>query len=73
MPVESPFRTEVTVAGMSCEHCVMSVTEELSAIDGVREVDVELATGAVAVLGDREIGIAEIAAALDAVGYEVRG
>jgi copper chaperone CopZ len=72
MPVESPFRTEVTVEGMSCDHCVMSVTEELTAIDGVREVDVVLATGAVAVLADREIGRAEIAATLDAVGYEVR-
>jgi copper chaperone len=71
MPVESPFRTEVTVEGMSCDHCVMSVTEELTAIDGVREVDVVLATGAVAVLADREIARAEIAAALDAVGYGV--
>jgi copper chaperone len=73
MPVESPFRTEVTVAGMSCEHCVMSVTEEISAIDGVSAVDVQLATGAVAVLADREIDREEIAAALDAAGYGVSG
>lgn len=73
MPVESPFRTEVTVAGMSCEHCVMSVTEEISEIDGVRDVEVQLATGAVAVLADREVSRDEIAAALDTAGYGLSG
>ena len=30
------------VTGMTCEHCVRAVTEELARLDGVREVSVEL-------------------------------
>ena len=41
---------------MTCQHCVMSVTEEIGGIDGVSEVHVELATGAVTVLAERAIG-----------------
>jgi copper chaperone len=56
MSVEAPFRTEITVTGMTCQHCVMSVTEEVSEISGVSAVDVRLETGAVTVLADREVG-----------------
>ena len=73
MSVEAPFRTQVTVGGMTCQHCVMSVTEEISEIDGVSAVDVELDSGAVTVLADREIGRAEIAAAVTEAGYELKG
>jgi copper chaperone len=72
MSVEAPFRTSVTVAGMTCQHCVMSVTEEVGEIDGVSAVDVALETGAVTVLADREIGRAEIAAAVTEAGYDLR-
>ena len=34
------------VAGMSCDHCVRAVTEEVSKLPGVERVDVDLATGA---------------------------
>lgn len=40
-----------TVTGMTCGHCVASVTEELSAIGGVTDVTVDLETGAVRVAG----------------------
>lgn len=58
------------VVGMTCEHCVMSVTEELSEIEGVEAVKVELDTGRVAVSG---AGFADeqIAKAVRAAGYEV--
>ena len=72
MSVEAPFRTHVTVAGMTCQHCVMSVSEEVGEIDGVSAVDVSLESGAVTVLADREIGRAEIAAAVTEAGYELR-
>ncbi len=42
MDVAGRFRSSVTVVGMTCEHCPRSVTEELSAIRGVRSVDVDL-------------------------------
>ena len=41
-----------TVTGMTCEHCVASVTEEVSELPGVREVDVDLASGRLHVVGD---------------------
>ena len=72
MSVEAPFRTRVTVAGMTCQHCVMSVSEEVGEIDGVSAVDVSLDSGAVTVLANREIGRAEIAAAVTEAGYELR-
>ncbi len=47
----TPERT-YTVTGMTCAHCVMSVTEEVSEVEGVIAVDVDLATGHVRVSGD---------------------
>ena len=72
MSVEAPFRTEVTVTGMTCEHCVMSVTEEVGEIEGVRSVDVQLETGAVTVLSDRELDRDEIAAAVTEAGFQLQ-
>ncbi|WP_433557759.1 heavy-metal-associated domain-containing protein [Pseudonocardia xinjiangensis] len=69
MSVEAPFRSEVTVTGMTCHHCVTSVTEEISEIDGVDAVEVSLDSGAVTVLADREITRPEIEAAVTEAGY----
>lgn len=73
MSVEAPFRTEVTVTGMTCRHCAMSVSEEVREIDGVSAVDVRLETGAVTVLADREVDRSEIASVLDAAGFGLAG
>ncbi|TWH71952.1 heavy-metal-associated domain-containing protein [Modestobacter roseus] len=43
---------DFTVTGMTCQHCVASVTEEVSELAGVREVDVDLAGGRLHVVGD---------------------
>jgi copper chaperone len=43
---------DFTVSGMTCQHCVASVTEEVSELPGVTEVDVDLATGRLHVIGD---------------------
>ena len=73
MSVEAPFRTQVTVAGMTCQHCVLSVVEELTALDGVSGVEASLEDGAVTVVADRAVGRGEIAAAIDEVGYSLVG
>ena len=39
------------VTGMTCEHCVNAVTEEVGRVDGVQAVDVDLASGRVRVTG----------------------
>ena len=59
------------VTGMSCEHCVRAVTGELSGLDGVREVTVELVPGgwsAVTVTSEEPLPRNAVAAALDEAG-----
>jgi copper chaperone CopZ len=69
--------TTYAVTGMTCEHCVHAVTEELSAIDGVTEVSVALAPGGeskVSVTSDAPLSGQAVTAALDeAGGYQVAG
>lgn len=59
-----------SVAGMTCEHCVMSVREEVSEVEGVETVAVDLATGRLAVSG-RDVRDDAIRAAVAEAGYEV--
>lgn len=59
-----------TVTGMTCGHCVSSVSSEVGKVAGVESVDVDLPTGAVTVQGE---GFADeqIRAAVDEAGYEL--
>jgi copper chaperone len=59
------------VTGMTCDHCAMAVTRELSSLPGVREVRVSLATGDVAVSHDAPLDPEEVAAAVDEAGYQL--
>jgi len=61
--------TTYTVTGMTCEHCVSAVTEEVSKIDGVTNVAVDLPSGAVTVTSGQKVGDDEIRAAVDEAGY----
>ena len=63
--------TTYTVTGMTCGHCVSSVKEEIGKIDGVTQVDVDLASGAVRVDSSAPIADSDIVAAVDEAGYEV--
>lgn len=66
--------TAFTVTGMTCGHCVSAVTEELSAIDGVEQVDVDLVAGGdspVTVTASRPVDRESIVAAVDEAGYRV--
>ena len=65
--------TTYTVTGMTCEHCVRSVTEEISEIDGVSDVVVDLPTGAVTVTCVRPIDDADVRAAVEEAGYRLAG
>jgi copper chaperone len=59
------------VTGMTCEHCVHAVTEELANLDGVREVRVDLNPGgasAVTVSSQTPLAADAVAAALDEAG-----
>jgi copper chaperone CopZ len=60
-----------TVSGMTCGHCVGAVTSELSALDGVEDVQVDLATGAVTVTSAAPLADESVRAAVDEAGYEL--
>ena len=59
-----------TVEGMTCGHCKATVEEEVSEIAGVTGVEVDLATGNVAVTG--EFTDEQVTAAVGEAGYAVK-
>jgi copper chaperone CopZ len=66
------FHSTWTVSGMTCGHCVMSVTEELEQVDDITAVVVDLASGRVELDSTRPIGRDEVAAAVDEAGYTLK-
>ena len=66
------METTVTVLGMTCDHCVKSVSEELLKIDGVTEVKVDLETGNVDISTNSQIPQLAITAAISEAGYEIK-
>ena len=70
-------RTDATVCqrfdvrGMTCHHCEMSVTAELSRITGVAHVTVDVPAGTVIVECTQPLDIDTVAAAVDEAGYEL--
>jgi copper chaperone len=63
--------SEYVVTGMVCQHCVSAVTEEIGAIEGVTDVDVDLATGRVSVTSTVALDNAVGHAAIEEAGYEI--
>lgn len=63
--------TTYTVVGMTCDHCVNAVTEELSALTGVESVTVDLDTGLVSVTGSDALTIDDVRRAVDEAGYQL--
>lgn len=70
---ESARTSVFQVKGMTCGHCVTSVTAELKKLDGVEEVAVDLASGQVTVGSTRPLADSEVAAAVDEAGYDLVG
>ncbi|MEN9621024.1 MAG: hypothetical protein RL499_1217 [Actinomycetota bacterium] len=66
--------TEFLVTGMTCGHCVASVTEEVGAVAGVKSVDVVLKRGGasrVTVHADGPIDVEAVRAAVEEAGYQL--
>ncbi|WP_136707330.1 heavy-metal-associated domain-containing protein [Agromyces sp. H66] len=69
---EGALSAEFLVEGMTCSHCVSSVTEELSEVDGVQQVAVDLRPGAasvVTVTSSGPISDDAVRAAVEEAGY----
>ena len=60
-----------TVAGMTCDHCVLSVTEEVSTVAGVTGVQVDLTSGRVDVTSSRPVSVEQVREAVEEAGYRL--
>ena len=63
--------TTWTVTGMTCGHCVASVTEEVQEIAGVTDVQVDLASGGLRVVSERLVSEVDVKSAVEEAGYEL--
>jgi copper chaperone len=61
----------IKIKGMSCQHCVMAVTKALAALDGVKDVKVDLKTGVATYEEIKATNPKDIATAIKKAGYEV--
>ena len=59
----------IKIKGMSCQHCVASVTKALEAIDGIKKVSVDLKKAEATYDGD--IDLDSIKTAITKIGFEV--
>lgn len=65
---------QYAVRGMTCDHCVIAVTEEISALEGVIAVDIELVVNGnsrVTVASEHPLDTNLVRAAVDEAGYEI--
>ncbi len=65
--VEKPLPIKLTISGMTCPHCLISVTKALEAVDGVEKADVSLESGEALIMGGADA--ASLIAAVKAAGY----
>jgi copper chaperone len=63
----------ITVTGMTCEHCEKAVRAEISAIAGVSQVHVDVASGEVTILAEPAPEMAALRAAVEEAGYQLAG
>jgi copper ion binding protein len=68
---DDKMATTLKVKGMSCQHCVMSVTKALNQLEGVKDVQVDLAKGEVRFESTKEVASNRIAKAIEDAGYEI--
>ena len=60
-----------TVTGMTCGHCVASVTEEVQEIRGVEKIDIVLETGSLTITSDEPVDDAAVKTAVEDAGYQL--
>ena len=72
MPMHTIYNV-FDVAGMTCEHCAASVAAELSELDHVTDVAVNLTTGSVTVTSAGELSRRRVAAAVAHAGHRLAG
>lgn len=61
----------IKIKGMSCQHCVMAVTRALDAIEGIRDVRVDLDKGIATYQEDKTVPADAVIAAIRKAGYDI--
>ena len=61
---------ELIVPEMSCQHCVNSITDEVSQLQGVRNIDIDLGTKHVRVDADERVTPESVIEAVNEAGYD---
>ena len=61
----------INIKGMTCGHCVMAATKALGAIDGIKDVKVDLETGVANYDEIKAVDPAAVDAAIKKAGFEV--
>lgn len=61
----------ITIKGMSCNHCVMAVTKALNEIDGVKDVNVDLAKAEVTFKEEKPVDMNTVQEKIKKAGYKV--
>jgi copper chaperone CopZ len=62
---------DLNIEGMTCGHCEMSVTKELSKLPGAQDVKVSAATGTATLSVDDSVDDAQVTAAVEEAGYKL--
>jgi len=60
-----------TVIGMTCGHCVSSVTEEVKQVPGVTDLNVDLTSGGLTVTSQTPVDDTAVRAAVEEAGYQL--
>ena len=68
---ENEIMPTIKVKGMSCQHCVASVTKALSEIKGISDVQVNLEKGEAAFKENSPVPDQTIKDAITKIGFEV--
>ena len=64
-------KTKLKIGGMSCQHCVKTVTDALTELQGVRRAKVNLRKGeAVVHFDESRVGTVNLTEAITAAGFE---
>jgi len=62
-------QTQLTVSGMTCDHCVRHVTDAISKVTGVQSVNVKLTEGIAVIESDVSLDLQSVKDAVVAAGY----
>ena len=62
-------QTQLTVSGMTCDHCVRHVTDAISKVAGVHSVNVKLSEGIAVIESDTSLDLQSVKDAVVAAGY----